>query len=45
MLVLKHVATKERFALPDLLAKRVAMSSERNLRKALLMLEATKVHQ
>lgn len=41
--VLNFVARKEKFELPEALAKRIAMKSSRNLRRAILMLEATKV--
>jgi len=41
--ILKTVATKEDFVLPNSLAFKLAQESERNLRKALLMLEAAKV--
>ena len=41
--VLLTVAKKESLALPPVLAQRVAAASGRNLRRALLMLEATKV--
>jgi len=43
--VLQHVAKKESFRLPDELAARVAKQSNRNLRRAILMLEACKVQQ
>lgn len=41
--VLQHVAGKERLQLPDELASRIATQAGRNLRRALLSLEATKV--
>lgn len=40
---MKAVARKESITLPDALATKLAIESERNLRKALLMLEAAKV--
>ncbi|RUS20303.1 P-loop containing nucleoside triphosphate hydrolase protein [Endogone sp. FLAS-F59071] len=43
--VLQHVAKRENFKLPSNLAKRIAELSDRNLRKALLMLEAAKVQK
>lgn len=43
--VLLHVAAEERLHLPAKLAARVAFASQRNLRKALLALEACKAHQ
>jgi len=42
-LVLKQVARKESFELPETLAVNIARESNRNMRKALLMLEAAKV--
>ncbi|RUP46976.1 hypothetical protein BC936DRAFT_146297 [Jimgerdemannia flammicorona] len=42
---LQHVAKREGFKLPKKLAQRVAELSDRNLRKALLMLEAAKVQK
>lgn len=39
---LKSVAQQEKVEVPELLIERIAQSSERNLRKALLILEATK---
>ncbi|KAG4300901.1 hypothetical protein PCANB_002905 [Pneumocystis canis] len=39
-LVLKYVASKEHFSIPDHLCNKIASDSKRNLRKALLMLEA-----
>lgn len=42
-LVLQQVAKKESITLPDALAVNIARESNRNLRKALLMLEASKV--
>lgn len=39
------VSKKEGINLPDELAQRIASKSERNLRRALLMLEASKVEQ
>lgn len=41
--VINDVGKKEGFTVPELLAYRIAMKSSRNLRRALLMLEATKV--
>jgi replication factor C subunit 3/5 len=41
--ILKKAATKENLVLPDALAVNLARESDRNLRKALLMLEAAKV--
>eukprot|EP00128_Syssomonas_multiformis_P017304 Colp12_sorted_trinity150504_noHs@35322 len=43
--VLQHVSKKEGLSLPGEFAARVVQQSERNLRKALLMLEASKVQQ
>lgn len=43
--VLKVVARKEQFTLPDELAVNIARESDRNLRRAVLMLEASKVQQ
>jgi replication factor C subunit 3/5 len=43
--VLMSVTKKEGLSLPPVLAQRVARASGRNLRRALLMLEATKVTQ
>ncbi|XP_011305340.1 replication factor C subunit 3 isoform X2 [Fopius arisanus] len=43
--ILQLVAKKEGLNLPDGLAENVAKASERNLRRALLMLEACKVEQ
>lgn len=43
--VLNKVARQEGISLPEELALRVAQLSERNLRRAILMLEATKVRQ
>ena len=43
--VLEKVAHKEGLKLPEGLAKRIAASSERNLRRAILSLEACKVQQ
>jgi replication factor C subunit 3/5 len=43
--VLQHVARKESVKLPEALAGRIALKSRRNLRRALLMLEACKVQQ
>lgn len=43
--VLQLVSKKEGINLPDELAQRIATKSERNLRRALLMLEASKVEQ
>ncbi|KAG4305978.1 hypothetical protein PORY_000888 [Pneumocystis oryctolagi] len=39
-IVLKHVASKEHFSIPDKLCDKIALDSKRNLRRALLMLEA-----
>ena len=41
---LKHVANKEKVTLPDELALTIARESSRNLRRAILMLETTRVH-
>ena len=41
--ILKTVASKEEFGLPNSVAIKLARESDRNLRKALLMLEAAKV--
>jgi len=43
--VLQHVAHKENIQLPDALASRIAVESKRNVRRAILMLEACKVEQ
>ena len=43
--ILKHVATKEKIKAPDALLQRVAQASERNLRRAILMFEASRVAQ
>jgi len=43
--VLQSVARKEKLSLPSELASKIALLSERNLRKAVLMLEAAKVKQ
>ncbi|PVU90132.1 hypothetical protein BB561_005008 [Smittium simulii] len=43
--ILEHVASKENFQLPNSIAVRIAEQSDRNLRKAILMLEATYVTQ
>lgn len=43
--VLQRVATKEGLKLPESLAEKIATSSERNLRRAILSLEACKVQQ
>ncbi len=43
--VLQSVASKEGMKLPAALAQRIAVSSERNLRRAILALEACRVHQ
>lgn len=45
MTVMRHVAKKERLQLPDELAAKICLASNRNLRKALLLLEARKVEQ
>jgi hypothetical protein len=39
--VLQSVARKESIELPDVIAHKLAISSEGNLRKALLMMEAS----
>ena len=41
--VINEIGKKEGFTVPELLSYRIAMKSSRNLRRALLMLEATKV--
>lgn len=41
--VLSNICKKEKISLPNSLAQTIAQQSERNLRKAILMLEATKV--
>lgn len=41
--IFNEVGKKEGFTVPEMLANRIAMKSGRNLRRALLMLEATKV--
>ena len=43
--VMNKVAAKEKFLLPPAFAKSVATSANRNMRRALLMLEACKVQQ
>ena len=43
--VLKLVSRKEQFTLPDELAINIARESDRNIRRAILMLEACKVQQ
>eukprot|EP01139_Manchomonas_bermudensis_P000294 Amastigsp_a292_21.p1 type:complete len:370 gc:universal Amastigsp_a292_21:33-1142(+) len=43
--ILKTVASKEGLRLPDVLAERLAVESRRNLRRALLSLEACRVRQ
>lgn len=43
--VLHIISKKESIILPDELASRLALSSGRNLRRAILMLEACKVEQ
>ena len=43
--VLGKVARKEGLQLPDDLAQRIAVTSERNVRRAILMLETCRVHQ
>lgn len=43
--VLNHVASKETLVLPEELAVQIAGSCDRNLRKAILMLESAKVQQ
>lgn len=40
VVVLKYIASNEHFSIPDLLYSKIASDSKRNLRKALLMLEA-----
>lgn len=42
--VLKRVAAKEKITLPDELAVGIARESSRNLRRAILMLETSRVH-
>lgn len=41
--IINDIGKKEGFTVPEMLAYRIAMKSSRNLRRALLMLEATKV--
>lgn len=41
--VINEIGKKEGFTVPELLAERISTKSNRNLRRALLMLEATKV--
>mmetsp|Transcript_31601 Transcript_31601/g.61907 ORF Transcript_31601/g.61907 Transcript_31601/m.61907 type:complete len:354 (+) Transcript_31601:33-1094(+) len=43
--VLTHIAKKEKLVLSEKLATKIAESSDRNLRRAILMFEATKVQQ
>lgn len=43
--VLQSISQKESIKLPDKTAYQIALSSNRNLRRAILMLEATKVSQ
>lgn len=43
--ILIHVSKREGFNLPSELSHKIAAQSQRNLRKAILMLEATKVQQ
>jgi len=43
--ILSNIAKKEGLTLPDPLAQTIAKQSERNLRLAILMLEATKIKQ
>jgi len=43
--VLNHIAKKEKVILPEKLAMKIAGASDRNLRRAILMFEATKVQQ
>lgn len=43
--ILLSISKKEGFLLPDELAVRVSETSERNLRRAILILEACKVEQ
>uniref|UniRef100_T1GZC7 Replication factor C C-terminal domain-containing protein n=1 Tax=Megaselia scalaris TaxID=36166 RepID=T1GZC7_MEGSC len=43
--VLQYTCKKESLSIPDGLAKRIAHQSDRNLRRAILMLEACKVQQ
>ncbi|EMR08935.1 hypothetical protein PNEG_02716 [Pneumocystis murina B123] len=40
IIVLKYIASKEHFSIPDLLCNKIASDCKRNLRRALLMLEA-----
>jgi len=42
---LMNISKREAFTLPADFAKKIAVQSQRNLRKAILMLEATKVQQ
>lgn len=42
---LQHVAAREKLSLPDALAQRLAAGCDRNLRRALLSLEACRVQQ
>ena len=43
--IMNNIGQKENFTIPEALARRIAMKSGRNLRRALLMLEATKIKQ
>lgn len=43
--VLNKVASSENITLPEALAKKIAIKSKRNLRRAILMLETCRVHQ
>eukprot|EP01121_Diplochlamys_sp_Union-15-3_P010950 TRINITY_DN3133_c0_g1_i1.p1 TRINITY_DN3133_c0_g1~~TRINITY_DN3133_c0_g1_i1.p1 ORF type:complete len:186 (-),score=21.90 TRINITY_DN3133_c0_g1_i1:27-584(-) len=43
--ILGNIAKKEKLDLPDQLALNIARQSDRNLRRAVLMLEATKIKQ
>ncbi|KAH3764292.1 Replication factor C subunit RFC3 [Pelomyxa schiedti] len=43
--VLKHISTQENFTLPDPLVDKIIRASEQNTRKAILMLETTKLRQ
>lgn len=45
MTVLKHISTREAISLPDELAFRIANESSRNLRRAILMMEACHVQK
>lgn len=41
--ILKYIATKEGFELPPVLAMNIAHNSRRNLRRAIMMLQTTKL--